>query len=132
MKMGKKENHIRVVLCEPGKKARIITIENTLQTRQRIVQGPIEAVYPFADSAVLICNEIGKIIRLEANRALRDSSGTIYDVVFGSFLIVGQYEDYFVSLTSEQQQKYCKMFEYPEIIFRMADTILAIPDYSAD
>lgn len=68
--MDNKPNLIYVVLCEPGKKACITTIHNTLESLQQIVGGYIEAVYPFDNPVVIICNEEGKIIGLELNRAL--------------------------------------------------------------
>ena len=58
--MDNKPYLIQVVLCEPGKEARIATISNTLPSLQQIVGGYIEAVYPFDDPVAIICNEEGK------------------------------------------------------------------------
>ena len=44
-----KEPHIQVILCEPGKTARITTIKNDLPSLQKMVGGYIEAIYPFED-----------------------------------------------------------------------------------
>ena len=35
----------------------------------------------------LICNEEGKFLGLPLNRALRDDTGEIYDIIAGNFLI---------------------------------------------
>ena len=63
--MSNKLNLIQVILCEPGKWARITTINHTLVDLQQIVGGCIEVVYPFDDPVAIICNEEGKINGLE-------------------------------------------------------------------
>lgn len=83
--MDNKSKQIQVVLCEPMKKARIVTIANTLASLQQIVGGYIEAVYPFGDPVAIICNEEGKINGMELNRALRDENGKVYDSWQGHF-----------------------------------------------
>ena len=113
--MDNKSKRIQVVLCEPMKKARIVTIANTLASLQQIAGGYIEAVYPFDDPVAVICNEEGKINGMELNRALRDENGKVYDILAGTFLIVGLGEENFAALTLEYQEKYCKLFEYPEV-----------------
>lgn len=124
--MDSKPELIQIVLCEPRKKARIATITNTLAYLQQTVGGCIEAVYPFDDPVAIICNEEGKINGLELNRALRDESGTIYDILAGSFLIVGLGEEDFASLTPEYQEKYRKLFECPEVCLSANGEIVAI------
>lgn len=126
--MDSKPELIQVVLCEPRKKARIATINNTLASLQQIVGGYIEAVYPFDDPVAIICNEEGKINGLELNRALRDESGRLYDILAGAFLIVGLGEEDFTSLMPEYQEKYRALFEYPEVFIHIGSKILVIPD----
>ena len=111
------KQHIKIVLCEPGKKARVTTIPNCLESLQRTVGGYIEAIYPFDDPVAIICNEEGKLNGMEANRALCDSSGQIYDILVGPFLITGLSDEDFASLSEELQHKYYSMFEYPEMFF---------------
>lgn len=122
-----KEQYIKVVLCEPGKKARVTTIMNSLESLQKMVGGYIEAVYPFDDPVAIVCNEEGKINGCELNRSLKDESGKVYDIIAGSFLVVGLSEDDFASLSKEHQDKYCKMFEHPEMFFRVGNEIKAVP-----
>ena len=50
---------IKVVIVHPNEEARIEEIENTLEAKQEIVGGWIEAIYPYEDSVALICNEEG-------------------------------------------------------------------------
>ncbi len=57
---------IRVLIKEPGKAAEMRTIENTLESLQKIVGGYIETVTMFAD-LVVICNEEGRIYGLPFN-----------------------------------------------------------------
>lgn len=124
--MNSKPELIQVVLCEPRKKARIATITNTLSSLHQIVGGYIEAVYPFDDPVAIICNEEGKINGLELNRALRDENGKVYDILAGTFLIVGLGEEDFASLSTEHQEKYHKLFEFPEVFLAASGSILAI------
>lgn len=124
--MNNKPNLIQVVLCEPGKKACITSINNTLESMQQIVGGYIEVVYPFDDPVAIICNEEGKINGLELNHALWDKKGKVYDILAGTFLVVGLGEADFASLSSEYQDKYRKLFEYPEAFLSANGEILAI------
>ena len=56
---------------------------------QHEVGGHIEAIYPYEDPVALVCNEEGKLEGLPLIRALRDEDGDIYDVVAGTFMVVG-------------------------------------------
>ena len=122
-----KEQYIKVVLCEPGKKARVTTIMNSLESLQKMVGGYIEAVYPFDDPVAIVCNEEGKINGCKLNRALKDENGIVYESIAGPFLVVGLSEDDFASLSKEYQDKYYKMFEHPERFFRVGNEIQSAP-----
>ena len=115
-----------MVLCEPGKPARVTTVKNDLSSLQKMVGGYIEAVYPFEDPVAIICNEEGKLNGMDLNRALRDDSGRIYDILAGPFLVVGLSEDDFASLSKAHQEKYQKLFEHPEIFCRVGSEIQSI------
>ena len=81
-----------------------------LESMQKIVDGYIQAIYPFEDEELaLICNEEGKLIGLPLNRALRDENDTIYDVLVGTFFMCRAPidSDRFASLTNEQIN-FCK------------------------
>ena len=65
-----KEPTIKVVLCEPGKLARVAEIENTLDGLQRAVKGNIEQFSPFDEAVAIICNEEGKYNGMAPNRAV--------------------------------------------------------------
>ena len=64
------EKPMRVVLCEPGKLARVTYIQPGLKSMQRIVGGYIEPYYGFEEEVCIVCNEEGKIQGLPPNRAV--------------------------------------------------------------
>ena len=116
-----------VLLVEPEKYPRPVEIGTELEDLQNAVGGFIEVIYPFDDPVGLVMNEEGKIEGLPLNRALRDDEGQIYDVVAGSFLVVGLTEDSFGSLTPDQMQKFEQQFHQPEVFVRMGKGIMALP-----
>ena len=54
-------------------------------------------------------------IGLELNRGLRDENGEIYDIVAGTFLVVGLGEEDFASLSPELIQKYTEPVSYTHL-----------------
>lgn len=112
-----REDKIKVILVEAGKKAKITEIENTLEEKQRIVNGYIEVVYPFDEDVCLVCNEEGKFDGSLPNRALLNENIKITDIIFGTFIICGVGGEDFISLEEEQIHKYQEMFCYPEVFW---------------
>ena len=53
-----------------------------------------------------VCNDEGKLLGLPMNRALTDESGVPYDIVCGTFFVVGIGDEDFTSLTEQQIEKY--------------------------
>lgn len=105
-------NRMNILLLEPGKRPRSAVITGTLQSMQQVVDGPIQAVYPFAEPVALICNEEGKLRNLPWNRALRDEAGQIYDIVAGTCFLCAAPpgEDSFASLTDAQLDAFSRRF----------------------
>lgn len=101
---------IKVLIVEPNHVPETAEIDNSLESLQKIVGGLIEALYPYEDAVALIVNEEGKLLGLPLNRWMRDEEGVIYDVIAGTFLVVGLTEDNFGSLTPELTEKYTKIF----------------------
>lgn len=116
------ERKIKVLLVEPDKLPREITISNTLEDKQKCVNGRIEYFYmeDYKD-VVFICNEESKLNGMKPNRDMK------YDIIFGPFLIVGDDknigED--MSLKKEQIEKYMKIFD-KKSIEKTNDKIIAI------
>ena len=101
---------MKILFVEPGKEAQPAEIQGDLKEMQAIVGGRIEALCPWNDPAVLICNDEGDLLKLPPNRVLED-----HDVILGNFFICGVEGDGFVSLSDEQMIKYQKKFRYPEL-----------------
>ena len=121
---------MRILLIEPERPAVEKEIDGSLKSMQGIVGGTIQAVYPFADSVALICNDEGKLLGLQPNRSLREeNTGRVYDVVVGTFFLCGAPAgaENFASLTDEQMQKYKKRFFKPEWFVNMGGCLLTIP-----
>lgn len=124
---NKPEPEITVVACYPGKFAEVIRIQNTLEAKQSLVHGYIQAIYPFDDEVAIVCNEEGKLQGLDPCRALFDENGGIYDIIVGPFLICGLCDEGFASLTQEQQQEYLAMFRHPQMFISLNGELIAIP-----
>ena len=76
-----------------------------------------------------VCNDEGKILNLPLNRALRDSSGRVYDIVAGIFFLCAAPadKDNFASLTDEQAQTCLKYFAVPEQFIQVGDAVVVLP-----
>lgn len=101
---------MNVLKVSAGKMPERIEVENTLEELQKQVGGYIQAIYPFDNNVGIICNEEGKIMGLEPNRALI-IDGHIVDILVGDILIVGLTEDDFRSLTVDEFVIYEKLFK---------------------
>ena len=129
---AERDSTIAVLVVEPGKEPYVKEIDSDLKSLQHEVGGCIEAIYPYEDPVALVCNEEGKLEGLPLNRALRDEDGDIYDVVAGTFMVVGLTDDSFGSLTVEQMQKFSDLFKVPEQFVKLGDKIVAIPMISKE
>lgn len=118
---------IRVVLLEPGKTARIVDMDRSLEGMQKTVGGYIEAYYPFEEEVCIICNEEGKITGLPLNRAIYNDEKEMIDILAGTAFICALGEENFESLTPEQARKYRQQFLRPEVFIRTAQGIKALP-----
>ena len=101
---------LKVLVVEPWKRPYASEIPAGLESLQRMVGGLIQAVYPFEDAVALIVNDEGKLLGLPLNRPLYDEDGEIYDILVGTFLVVGLTEDDFGSLSDEMIEKYTEAF----------------------
>ena len=121
---------MKVLLVKPEMYPQVVEIEEGLESLQAVVEGTIEAVYPFDDNVCLICNDEGKLLNLELNRALYDEDGDVYDVIAGNFIVAGIGVEDFCSLTDEQIEKYEKMFHKPQLFidFNGRIAMIQMPD----
>ena len=116
-----------VLVVEPRKEPYVKEIDPGLHSLQAEVGGDIGATYPFSDPVALVCNDEGKLIGLDLNRGLRDETGEIYDIMAGTFLVVGLDGEDFASLSPELAQKYTEHFRQPEQFISLGGQIIAVP-----
>ena len=120
---------MQVVVVEPKKKPMVQDISPDLESMQKIVGGPIQAIYPFEEPVALICNEEGKLLNLPLNRALRDEAGNIYDIISGTFFLCAAPpdSDQFAGLTDLQIKACMERFSIPEIFLNIDGTLFVLP-----
>lgn len=118
---------MKVITIAPCKKPVVEEIDPGLESLQSKVGGYIEAIYPFPDSVALVCNDDGKLMCLPYNRCLKDDDGMVYDIVAGTFLIVGIDGCDFCSLTEELTEKYLEKFMWPELFIPTENGLAIIP-----
>ena len=112
---------IRVLLVEPMEEPRLIEVENTLERLQGLVDGYIEAVYPWDDPVAVVCDDEAIFNRKVPNRALLDDEGNPYDILKGTFFICGIGRDDFASISDAMAKKYTQLFRWPEMFMRTVD-----------
>ena len=126
--MEQNENTLSVLKIAPGQHPQQVEIDNDLKALQEAVGGSIGASYPFADDPVaVVYNDDAKLMGLPLNRALWDEDGLMYDVIAGTFLVVGLGEEDFASLTPEMAQKYEQLFHQPEAFLKLGNRLLVLP-----
>ena len=117
---------ITVLVVEPEKKPYVKEIESGLESLQYEVGGYIQAVYPFDSPCAIVCDEEAKLNGKPLNRALRDDEGHIYDVIAGTFLIVGLGEENFTSLGQKEMQEMSARFAVPEMFVKVDGRLAVI------
>lgn len=125
--MENEKKTMTVLVIAPGEVPQAKEIATGLESLQSEVGGYIEAVYPFEESVAIVCNEEGKLTGLPLNRALRDETGEVYDILADTFLIVGLGEEDFTSLSAEQIKQFSEKFQYPEQFLRLNGKLLVMP-----
>ena len=118
---------LTVLVVEPMKEPYVKEIDPGLRALQAEVGGDIAASYPFDDPVGLVLNDEGKLIGLDLNRSLRDEHGEIYDIVAGTFLVVGLGPESFASLPPDMIQKYAEQFKRPELFASANGQIVSVP-----
>ena len=121
------EKKIKVVLLEPGKLARTAEIGTSLEDLQKIVDGLIEAYYPFEEQVCIVCNEESKINGMQPNRSVKNEDGVMVDFTCGPAFICDCRGESFDSLSDEQLVRYTKMFRYPEHLAKLNGQLIGIP-----
>lgn len=115
---------MKVLAVMPAKKPMQMELGGSLGSMQAFVGGTIQAIYPYEDPVAIVCNEEGKLLGLEYNRALRDVNGTVYDILCGPFFVCGLGKDDFVSLPEELMEKYYRHFQRPELFVTVGGNLV--------
>ncbi len=121
------ESTLSVLQISPGQYPKQVEISDELKALQQAVGGSIGATYPFDDPVAIVYNDDGKLMGLPLNRALRDEHSEAYDVIAGTFLVVGLSEEDFASLTPELAEKFEKQFHQPESFIPLGRRMLVVP-----
>ena len=121
---------MKILLIEPGKQPVLKEIDGSLKSMQEVVGGTIQALYPFEEPVALICNDEGKLLGLPLNRALRDETGQIYDIIAGTFFLCGAPadSDQLESVPESLVENYQKKFNVPETFIRLNGMLICSPD----
>ena len=105
---------ITALMVEPNEHPKAVQLQTDLDSLQKAVsigadyQGLIELL-PLEKTALLICNEEGKLIGLPGNRHIGR------DVIAGVFYVIGSDSRHnFISLTEQQLEHYKALFWEPE------------------
>ena len=119
---------ITILKIAPGHKPQRVTIPHTLEAMQKIVGGLIQAIYPYDDPVALVCNEEGKRLGLDLNRAVRDpATNEVLDIISGTFFLCGLSQDDFCSLSEQQIIHYSKLFQHPELFLNLDNMLMILP-----
>ena len=120
---------MQILVIKPGQKPEVQEIDGTLESMQEIVGGLIQAIYPYEQPVALVANDEGKALGLPLNRSLRDEDGVLYDIICGTFFIVGAPvgSGRFQSLTDVQIQYFVNLFATPEMFLTINGHLLVLP-----
>lgn len=112
-----KEKEVEVLLVQPEKYPKKVSISRGLESLQKMVGGYISFTYPFKEDE-------GKLLGLPFNRALRDENGNPYDIINGDFLVVGLTDDDISSLSPELMDKFERLFHKPEVVTKVGGYLM--------
>ena len=120
-----RKEKLKVIYVEPGKRASVIEIEDSLKAMQSLVGGTIEEYMPYEDDVAIICNDEGKMIGLPYNREIRGEDGRQLDIIAGNFFVcyAPVESEKFLSMPPHLEEKYREKFDYPEQFFRTEEGI---------
>ncbi|MBR2894110.1 MAG: DUF3846 domain-containing protein [Oscillospiraceae bacterium] len=118
---------LTVLVIEAMNKPYVKEIDAGLKSLQKEVSGRIQAVYPWAEPCAIVGDDEAKLTGKELNRALRSKDGNVYDVVAGTFLIVGLEDCSFASLSEEQIRLFSERFSIPEQFLSVNGKLFVVP-----
>lgn len=108
---------MRIVYIAAGQEPEVRDIGGSLEDMKKLIDGYIEVIHPFNDTALIVCNEEGKINGLPLNRSLlHPETGELYEIIAGNFFICDAPPDSddFAGLSEVQVKMYMEQFKDPE------------------
>lgn len=122
---------LNVLYVEPGKLAKRIEMKDNLEEMQRLVGGYIEEYMPFEDDVALVCNDEGKMMGMQLNRAITAENGQVMDIIAGPFFIAYApiESEKFLSLPPDLMEKYEEKFKLPERFYKTIDGNISVKQY---
>ena len=122
-----KEERIKVLMVEPGKKAYEKEIGTNLEDIYATLDCDcFEVFYPYEDLVVIVHDDEGKINGSRPNRAIYGENGEMIDIICGKFFICDCSTSSFKSLPDNMMEKYKRQFLLPERFVRINGEILAM------
>lgn len=118
---------MEVLLIKPGIYPQQVKIGCELEDLQKAVGGDIQAIYPYDEPVALVMDDEGKINGSELNRASRDETNKVYDIIAGNFLVVGLGEENFEGLTNDLMKQFEEKFHQPEMFVKMGKSLMVLP-----
>ena len=113
---------MKILLLEPGKLAREMEINGSLESMQAVVGGLITAIYPFEAPVGVVANDEGLLMGLPLNRKLDE-----HTIIAGTFFVCGLSEDSFADLSPELMGQFRRRLYHPHQFVRIGDEIIALP-----
>ena len=110
-------NPIKVLYIEPLKTPLVVEVERDYYytSLKELVGSELDITMPLDNYVLLVYNNIGKVLNLPFNRAIRNKDGAITDLIAGNFVILGVDEEgKTISLPPQHIDKYTHMFLEPE------------------
>ena len=115
---------MKVLAVLPAKKPVRMELDGSLESMQAFVGGAIQAIYPYEDPVAIVCHGEGKLLGLEYNRALRDETGAVYDILCGPFFLCGLGEEDLADLPEDLMDKYWQLFRRPELFVTVGGNLV--------
>ena len=94
---------MRIVYKKPGQVAEARNVPNTLDEWQRLVGGYIETV-ALDKNTLLICNEEGKLLKLQPNILFNN------DIIVGPVIFVGVKDDDFIDIDRDMETRIIEFY----------------------
>ncbi len=118
---------IRALLVEPQKKPRKIELARNPHAFKDAVGGELAKWSPYGNDMALVFDEEAKCTGRPYNRALRDDDGKVFEVIGGTFVVVGLTDGKVTSLTDDVAAKYMEHFKTTERFLWWKDELKIFP-----